>query len=127
MGIVSKFLSGPDTLNKAVDAVIKGGDALKLTDEERVQYNLDAMKTHLAITEKVANESTPTALSRRYVAFTVLVPWVFFCLGSGIMFLFEADAKADKWLELAGLFEWPSLAVVAFYFGTHMTKALKGK
>jgi len=127
MGIITKLLGNSDTLGKATDAVINGADVLKLTEEERVQYNLKAMETHLAITEKIANESTPTALSRRYVAFTVLAPWVFLCIGSALLYLFGIDAKADKWLELAGLFEWPSLAVVAFYFGTHMTKALKGK
>jgi len=127
MGMIKKFFSAPDTLGKAVDAVVKGGDALMLTDEERIQYNLKAMETHLAITEKIANESTPTALSRRYVAFTVLAPYVFLCLGSAFLYLFGYEVKADKWLEIARLFEWSSLAVVAFYFGTHLAKGLKGK
>jgi hypothetical protein len=127
MSFIKKLFSGPDTLNKAMDAVVKGGDALILTEEEKIQYKQEAMKLHLAITEKVANESTPTALSRRYVAFTVLMPFAFLHIGAAFLYLFGWDLKGDDWLEIAKNFEWPTFAVIGFYFGTHVVKGLKGK
>lgn len=116
MGMLS-FLT-PKGADKALDAIVKGGDALVLTAEEKLQYTQKAMELHLQITEKVANESTPTAISRRIVALMVLTPFVFLSVGGAIL-------DIPRWAEAASPFEYPSLAVVAFYFGAHVAKNLK--
>jgi hypothetical protein len=116
MGMLS-FLS-PKGAEKVLDAVVKGGDALVLTAEEKLQYQQEAMRLHLQIVEKCANESTPTSLSRRYIAFTILFPWVILNLGGSFL-------DIPRWIEAASTFEMPSLAVVAFYFGSHVAKNLK--
>ena len=41
MSILS-FLTAPKTLDKATDAIVNGVDKLKLTDEERLDYQLKA-------------------------------------------------------------------------------------
>lgn len=122
MGMLS-FLT-PKGADKALDAIVKGGDALVLTKEEKLQYQQEAMKIHLQITEKIANESSPTAISRRIVGLMVLVPFAFLTVGGAVIFPLS-ETVSDHWLEIAKLFEWPSLAVVGFYFGGHIVKNLK--
>ncbi len=125
MGIRS-WLSAPKTLDKIVDTLVKGGDALILTDEERIQYNIKAAELHLKLTEKIGNESTPTALSRRYVAFTVLFPFAGLNILSAILAVFDMTIQSALVFKVAENFEMPSLAVVAFYFGSHIAGKLKG-
>lgn len=123
MSILS-FLTAPKTLDKATDAIVNGVDALKLTDEERVQYQLKAAEIHLKLTEQIANESTPTSLSRRYIAMLFVVPFVFLIIGSALL-EGKYPETAKHWLELASILEEPSMWVGMFYFGGHIAKALK--
>lgn len=123
MGMLS-FLS-PKGAEKALDAIVSGGDALVLTDEERIQYKQKAMELHLKLTEKIANESAPTAISRRIVGLMVLVPFAFLSVGGAILFPIS-EKVSEHWLEISQNFEYPSLAVVAFYFGSHVAKNLSG-
>lgn len=122
MGMLS-FLT-PKGADKALDAIVKGGDALVLTKEEKLQYQMKAMELHLQITEKIANESTPTAISRRIVGLMVLAPFAFLSLGGAVIFPLS-EKVSEHWLEISQSFEYPSLAVVAFYFGGHIAKSLK--
>ena len=127
MGLLSKFksvLSAPKTLDKVVDTLVKGGDALILTDEERIQYNIKAAELHLKLTEKIGNESAPTAISRRVVGLMVLGPFAFLSVGGALIHPVSAET-ALHWLNVAENFEMPSLAVVAFYFGSHIAGKLK--
>ena len=123
MGIMSLFKSG-DIVGQVADSVLKGADALVLTDEERIQYNIKAAEIHLKLTEQIGRESTPTSISRRIVAMTVLVPFVFLKVGSALLYSVEAYAVADHWQKVSSDFEYPSLAVVAFYFGSHIAGKL---
>jgi hypothetical protein len=104
--------------DKALDAIVKGGDALVLTSEEKLQYQQEAMRLHLKVVETIANESSPTAISRRVVALFVLFPFTFLSIGGAVL-------DIPRWTEAASPFEMPSLAVVAFYFGGHIAKSLK--
>ena len=123
------FLKGSE---KAMDAVIKGGDALMLTDEERIQYTQKATELYLDHMKVVSEQSTPTSISRRYVAMTVLVPFVLLIMGSAILhaigvFIDFEPPKYDQILALAK--HWGSLAkdnfgfavssVIIFYYGPH--------
>lgn len=123
MGI-RDWLSAPKTLDKVTGAIISGADKLILTDEERLDYNIKASELHLRLTEKIGNESTPTAISRRIVGLMVLGPFAFLSIGGAILFSFS-EPMAKHWLLVAENFEMPSLAVVAFYFGSHLAKAFK--
>jgi len=123
MGLLS-FLKAPKTLDKATDAIVSGVDKLKLTDEERLDYQIKAAELHLKLTEKIGNESTPTAISRRIVGLMVLGPFAFLNLGSAILYGLTPTTAAH-WLKLAENFENPALGVVMFYFGSHIVGALR--
>ena len=124
MGI-RDWLSTPKTLDKVTDAIISGGDKLMLTDEERLDYNQKAAEIHLKLTEKIGNESAPTAVSRRVVGLMVLAPFAFLSIGGAILYPLN-EAMSQHWLLVAENFQMPSLAVVAFYFGSHIAGKLKG-
>jgi hypothetical protein len=124
MGI-RDWLSAPKTLDKVTDAIISGGDKLMLTDEERLDYNIKAAELHLKLTEKIGNESAPTSVSRRVVGLMVLAPFAFLSIGGAILYPLN-EAMSQHWLLVAENFQMPSLAVVAFYFGSHIAGKLKG-
>lgn len=122
---IFSFLKAPATIDKIANAVISGGDALILTDEERIQYNLKASEIHLKLTEKIGNESTPTAISRRIVGMMVLGPFAFLSIAGALIYPLSVEVS-KHWLLVADNFQMPSLAVVTFYFSSHAIKALKG-
>ncbi|MCK5616525.1 hypothetical protein KAR91_82445 [Candidatus Pacearchaeota archaeon] len=124
MGILS-FLKAPKTLDKVTDAIISGGDKLMLTDEERLDYNIKAAEIHLKLTEKIGNESTPTSISRRVVGLTVLIPFGFLSIGGAILHAFGMEESGAHWLLVSDNFQMPSLAVIGFYFGSHIAGKLK--
>ena len=123
MGIKS-WLSAPKTLDKITDAIISGGDKLMLTEEERLDYNQKAAELHLKLTEQIGSESAPTAISRRVVGLMVLGPFAFLSIGGAVIYSISPD-MSKHWLLVAENFEMPSLAVVAFYFGSHVARAFK--
>lgn len=123
MGIKS-WLSAPKTLDKITDAIISGGDKLMLTEEERLDYNQKAAELHLKLTEQIGKESAPTAISRRVVGLMVLGPFAFLSIGGAVIYSISPD-MSKHWLLVAENFEMPSLAVVAFYFGSQALKTLK--
>lgn len=122
MSILS-FLTAPKTLDKATDAIINGADVLKLTKEEAVQYQLKATELHIELQKQIANESTPTAISRRIFGLMFVVPFVFLTLGSAILEGLS-PTTAEHWLKLAQTYENPAIAVAVFYFGGHIAKSL---
>lgn len=133
MGFFDLFKTA-STVDTAVNAIVKGADALVLTDEERINYNLKAAELHLKLTEQVGKESTPTSISRRIVAMTVLVPFVFLKVGSAVIYLIgslgdEINGSlinvSTHWNLAAQDFSIPAGAVVVFYFGGHIASKLK--
>lgn len=123
MGLLN-LLTGK-TVENVASAVMKGADALVLTDEERLNYQQKAAETHLEITRLIATESTPTAVSRRIIAVLVIVPFVLLKLTSAVVYLCGMYGDAAHLNELSGDFEYLVLAVITFYFGSHIVKGLK--
>ena len=134
------ILSFLGTSNKAMDAIIKGGDALIFTEEERAKFEQKKSEIWLEVQKTVANQSTPTSISRRVVAMAVLAPFVFLIIGSallsavGVFIDFEPERSAEifvlakHWMDLATEnFGFAVSSVVVFYYGPHMIEKFKGK
>jgi hypothetical protein len=49
------------------------------------------------------------------------VPFAFLSVGGAIISGFNPEI-GKHWLDVSATFEWPSLAVVGFYFGSHIAK-----
>jgi len=125
MNILS-FLKGPKTVEKVLDAAIKGADALILTDEERIQYNQKSTELYLKQIELVNKESSPTSLSRRVIAWGALGCFSFLEIGSAIFYAFGATDIAEHWQTLAAEdYGVIVMICVGFYFGSHVVKGFK--
>jgi len=123
MGLFSgiKTLMGAgDNVSKLVDAGIEGVDKLILTDEERVDLWLKAQKIML-------EETSPRSINRRYVAWSIIslvwlcvvVSIVLACMGENDKVL-AIKGIADSYLIGEGF-----IAIIIFYFGTHVIGAMK--
>jgi hypothetical protein len=123
MGLLS-LLTGK-TIENVAGAAVDGIDSLILTDEERLKYHAKAAETHLEVTRIIAAESTPTAVSRRIIAVLVIGPFVLLKLASAVAYLCGWYGDAAHLNELSGDFEYAVIAVVTFYFGSHIVKGFK--
>lgn len=123
MGLLS-LLTGK-TIESVAGAAVSGIDALILTDEERLKYHAKAAETHLEITRVIATESTPTAVSRRIMAVLVVGPFVLLKLTSAAAYLAGWYGDAAHLNELSSDFEYAVIAVVTFYFGSHIVKNMR--
>jgi hypothetical protein len=125
MGMLS-FLKAPEAMNKAFDAVIKGGDALVYTEEEKAEMRKEMSQIYLKHIETTNKENTATSIARRWLSMVITVPFVFLTMGSAILDLFGMSEIGDHWQELA-MEDYSNLVmmVAIFYFGNHMVKSFK--
>ena len=88
MSFLGRLFAGPEALGKSLDAVIKTGDALVFTQEEKAERNEKTLEWYF----KFMQATSPSHIARRVLAFLVA--------GSFIIMLFLGVA-----LQLAGLDE----------------------
>lgn len=144
MGLLS-FLKAPEMMGKAMDAVIKGGDALVYTEEEKAEMRMKMAEIQMKHIELTNQENTATSIARRWLAMVIAVPFVFLTVGSAIFYAFGAFlgervlgdkgqstydhwaiAVSEHWQELAMEdFATLTMMVAVFYFGNHMVKSLR--
>jgi len=125
MGMFS-FLKAPETIDKALSAVINAGDALVYTAEEKADMKRRMAEIHLDHIKATAGENNHTSIARRWFATVVTVPFVFLTVGSAIFEAFGKNEIANHWQELA-MADYSNLVMMVgvFYLGTHAAKAFK--
>jgi hypothetical protein len=123
---IFNFLKAPEHIGTALNAVIKTGDALVYTDEEKAEMRKAMTKIHLDHIALTNKENTATSIARRWLAMVIAVPFVFLTLGSALLEFAGFDAAAAHWEALA-MTNYSNLVmmVAVFYFGNHMVKSLK--
>ena len=125
-GWVSKLAGKSDLLDKAAAGI----DALVLTDEERVKYNIKKQELYLELEKEVNKQSMPRALTRRYLTLLIAVPYVSLTTIACIIEFLAALGVIDS-VQLSNvdsLLEWMALAfmsAVIFYFGTQAVDKFK--
>ncbi len=133
MGWFKNLISAPKTIDKALDAVVKGGDALIFTEEEKAEFHQKGSELYLKHIELTNKENSPTSLARRQISLLITIPFVFLTLGSGVFHAvggyFEKPVLTEvavHWQKLA-MDDYSTLVmmVAVFYFGTHVVKGLK--
>ncbi len=125
-GWFSKLAGKSDLLNKAASGI----DALVLTDEERVKYNLKRQELYLKLEEEVNKQCLPRALTRRYIALMVTIPYIVivvikcmieFASAFGIIDAVDLNS-VNVTLEALTM---PFTSIIIFYYGTHVLSAVK--
>lgn len=108
MGAIGSFFgrlfASPKTIDNAIDTIKNAGDALILTKEERVQYNLKAVEMFIEFL-KVANDGGH--LARRIIGIMVALVW----------FIYSMTALVIMNFSIISTIAEPFNAVMIFYFG----------
>jgi hypothetical protein len=103
------FTGGSKAVETLADGLVKGADALILTEEERLNYNKQAGELWLEVQRVTANENTERSRSRRYLAIMIM--------GSGLL-TFWAVLIAGYWQQ--DFKEYALDIVDHFYIGEMM-------
>ena len=114
----------PTTINKVVDGVIDGADALVYTDEEKAK----ALQLKTDTKLKMLDKFEPFKIAQRYLAFGFALNFIFaFWVGVAMLFMGETEFLT-KYLELISIFQlgWIMIAIVSFYFGGGFLNTFKG-
>tara|TARA_R110002020_G_scaffold13283_6_gene48129 strand:- start:7792 stop:8178 length:387 start_codon:yes stop_codon:yes gene_type:complete len=125
-GWLSKLAGKSDLLDKAAAGI----DALVLTDEERIKYNLKKQELYLELEKEVNKQCLPRALTRRYIALLVTIPYIVIvvikCLieFAGAFGIINPVDLSSVNITLEAL-TMPFTSIIIFYYGTHVLSAIK--
>ena len=120
LGIIKSIFATGDTSSKVVDGVMKAGDKLVFTDEERS----DASQTRLNWYLKYLEATLPNNLSRRFLAFMVAGVWVVLVILATLLGVTAAVTDSDLVAAAANVVVTilgdyvmiPFGAIMTFYF-----------
>ncbi len=119
MNILKAIFAGPGTVNKVIDAGLKGIDSAYFTDQEKSAWFL-----------KYLESTQPQNLARRVIAFGIVGLWMLLVLLAvilGLIFGIDDGSKSMFVFKVVDdLVQIPFLGIMAFYFATHLLRS-KGK
>ena len=121
MGLLS-FLSGSkkamDTASNVVDGAISGIDKLFFTQEEKAEASKAILDIVLDRAELAVGESSVRSMTRRFVAFLFVIPYIAMLVFAVVMFKFN-PAWATYALKVASMLNNAIIAVVLWFFGSY--------
>jgi len=122
MGLFSWITGGGDSATKIIDAVVKTGDALVFTDEEKSVANQKTLDWVL----QYMNATNAQNVARRMIALFVVGSWVFVLFLACVTGYFNRDEGSYAlWLFaiLRDIVSEPYNIIIAFYFLTGTIRA----
>lgn len=127
MNFFKWITGGANSADKVIDGIVKTGDALFFTSEEKSDFDLKRQDLWLELQKTLANESTPRSINRRIVAWSVIFMSIILTVTCIVFKFFGMDELARYTQETAIGFkwDWAFCGVIVFYFGTHMMSALR--
>lgn len=124
MGVFARIFGTPATVEKAVDGVVNGVDAMFFTDEEKSRANLQLLEAKI----EFYRATQGSRLARRVLAFMVVGTWLSMILFgltmNAIGFTELSDHAYNVATETLGT---PVAIIIGFYFATSMISTAKGK
>lgn len=112
---------------KLLDAGIAGFDKLILTEEEKLDASREMAKLWLDTQKVLQNETSPRSMNRRYVAWSI-ISLVWLCVVVSIVLACMGENEkvaAIQSIAEAYLIGEGFIAIIVFYFGTHVIGAMK--
>ena len=123
MNILSNLFATPETIDKAVDAVINTGDKLWVTEEERIEFTQKKQEWYLRYLESTQSQN----VSRRLIAVIVTALWSTLIVAGVIAKSLDAvEVSTFIFNTLKDNVNTPFSIVMAFYFAAHVVGKLKG-
>lgn len=124
MSLFDRIFGSPGTVEKAVDGVIKGVDAMFFTEEEKSRANLALLDAKI----EFYRATQGSRLARRVIAFMVVGTWLAMILFGLLMHAIGNTSIADHAYNVATeTLGTPVAIVIGFYFATSMISANRGK
>ena len=123
MGLsITDLITGSKAADKVLDMVGKAGDAAIHTAEERANLLLKTQQLF-------AEQNGPRSVSRRYIAWGVVLQTFLVLNTSIILILFSAPEMSKDIINVADtlLLPWAFVATIGFYFGNHIAEKITGK
>lgn len=125
MGFFSKLFSSSKSVEQTVETVNKGVyngiDMMFFTDEEKNTMSNEAqgkiLDFHLALAEKVRDESSIRSITRRILAVMIMSVWVLLVLAAAVLIIIGKKEEFDAIMALLATISSIVLSVVVFYFG----------
>lgn len=106
--------------SKTVQKILDGIDHLHLSDEEKIKYVIEQKK----IME--TGENSIRSVTRRILAVGIIGNFLILVDVAAVLYIVDADKKADSILKLALVLATAVTAVVIFYFGYYgLTKIVE--
>lgn len=122
MGILGKLFGNSSVVEKAVDGVIRGADALFFTEEEESKANLMMLEAKIDFYKA----SQGSRLARRVIAFMICGAWLALIFGGVIAeTLGKSDLSAHIYTVSTETLQTPVSLVVSFYFATSLLGAAR--
>ena len=126
-GVLGGGQSGSDNVMKVASGIGGWIDGLKLTDQERQEFNGEMVKHYSAFMASTVNENTERSRTRRDIALWIIKLEAFFLVFSLVVFHFNpALAKYSYQIATESPWGYLTLGVGAFFFGAHLVRAAKG-
>ena len=124
MGVLSWVMGGGETADKVIDAVVRTGDAMVFTEEEKSVANQKILDWVL----QYMNATNAQNVARRMIALLVVVSWMFVLFLACVSGYFDrAPESYAVWLFqiLRDIVSDPYNIIIAFYFLTGSIRAWK--
>lgn len=120
MSFFKRLWDTPDMISEGVDAVIRSGDALVYTDEEKAEFGQRVREWLLKWQEATSGQN----LARRLIALAITFVWLLECLVALVLSVLAALNPENANLlgaakvcqEMAADMLWVESAVLTFYF-----------
>lgn len=119
------LLGGSESGSKILDATISGIDSVVYTEQEKAEDKKTAVTNFIEYMKVVANQSTPTAISRRIVAWGVIsLVWYLVVVSTVLIMLGKKDMVEDI-TAIGEVYRigWAFGSIIIFYFGPHLINA----
>ena len=124
-GLLGWLTGGGDSATKIIDAVVKTGDAMVFTEEEKSVANQKTLDWVL----QYMNATNAQNVARRLIAVLVVTTWMFMVLTACVAGYFDrSEASYAEWMfeVLTEVVGNPYNIIIAFYFLTGTVRAFKG-
>lgn len=125
------FLTGSSKAIETGAKVVETGasmlDNAFYTDQERAEVGVKQTENYLKHQELTLQQSTPTAITRRYLMWGIFGLVFELVQVALILALFGKDWQVVVQIGAAFQIGWAFVAGVVFYFGNHIAAAVKAK
>lgn len=119
--------NGTDNVMKVASGIGGWIDKLKLTDQEKQEFNGKMVEHYATFMASTVNENTERSRTRRDIALWIIKLEAAFLVFSLAVFHFNTPlAKYAYQIATDSPWGYLTLGVGAFFFGSHLVRAAKG-